>query len=431
MPSLNITNFSTTTVNTVYGPVAAGQTRNFANISQAAFEASLSALNTLVTAGTINYATVTDGTGLSQGADVQNVFGSIGVGTVPTSGGLSFNGNVTIVQPVSTEHGLYVFAEGTQGGDTNGLWCFGRPVQAGVGLQTIRWLYSSDSQAEHIVGSMESYGTFGIIGNGDYRARYECYDFDGQENPTFRLTTYPAMTLEMAQLPILVPTGSMVRSSNVVTVHYTNHGYEVGQVLSQTCGGDEANFPSALNAYTVASVPDANHFTVNWSGADATSTAPSQWSVEATCKLRVAGRDHLTLVMGPYGSEVLKVDWYDDSMVTAAGYGMSYGGSVLYQPTTVNHSASPYAMTAGSLYLCDATAGAITFNLPLTTAYDGKPGRTATIVKTDSSGNAVTVTAAGSDTISGASTFALSAQYNSVTVSSDGGSGNWYVTGSH
>lgn len=77
--------------------------------------------------------------------------------------------------------------------------------------------------------------------------------------------------------------------------------------------------------------------------------------------------------------------------------------------------------------LVDASGGAKTITLP---AASGIGGREYTVVKVDSSGNAVTVARAGSDTIIGATTYSLPAQYNSVTIESDGTSA-WYVTGGH
>lgn len=67
-----------------------------------------------------------------------------------------------------------------------------------------------------------------------------------------------------------------------------------------------------------------------------------------------------------------------------------------------------------------AATGAVTYQLPsgssVTTDYY--------IVKTDASVNAVTVTVSGTDTIEGASTYALAAQYKSVLLTFNGGV--WY-----
>ena len=64
----------------------------------------------------------------------------------------------------------------------------------------------------------------------------------------------------------------------------------------------------------------------------------------------------------------------------------------------------------------DATAGAFAVTLPALA--DTSAGVIITVKKIDASGNAVTVTASGSDTIDGAATFALGVRYLSVTLQS-------------
>lgn len=73
------------------------------------------------------------------------------------------------------------------------------------------------------------------------------------------------------------------------------------------------------------------------------------------------------------------------------------------------------------VYFVDATDGAVTITLP---AADESSMRLS-IKKIDSSANAVTVAAAGSDTIDGAATKSLASQYDAVEVVSDGSSA-WY-----
>jgi lysophospholipase L1-like esterase len=63
--------------------------------------------------------------------------------------------------------------------------------------------------------------------------------------------------------------------------------------------------------------------------------------------------------------------------------------------------------------MCNATAGAITVNLP---AMAGVLGRRYSFVKTDSSGNAVTLDGNSSETINGSATLALSAQWDRATI---------------
>lgn len=77
------------------------------------------------------------------------------------------------------------------------------------------------------------------------------------------------------------------------------------------------------------------------------------------------------------------------------------------------------ATYADRFVLGNATGGALAPVLPAASA---AAGQLLTYQKIDASGNAVTVTRAGSDTIDGATTVALAAQWDRVTLFSDGGS---------
>jgi len=82
-------------------------------------------------------------------------------------------------------------------------------------------------------------------------------------------------------------------------------------------------------------------------------------------------------------------------------------------------SSTPYtAVFSDYAVEVDATAGAFTFNLPAANAVP--KGWQLKVKKIDASANAVTVTRAGADTIEGANTAALAAQWNSVNLTSDG-----------
>lgn len=102
--------------------------------------------------------------------------------------------------------------------------------------------------------------------------------------------------------------------------------------------------------------------------------------------------------------------------------------STTYARRNIGHSnvaskTSAYTvLNADEIVLADATGGAFAVTLPAASARRDQ----IVIKKTDSSANAVTVTRAGSDTIDGATTYALSTQYQSVTLVSDGTS-TWYV----
>lgn len=108
-----------------------------------------------------------------------------------------------------------------------------------------------------------------------------------------------------------------------------------------------------------------------------------------------------------------------------------YNGAVwvpasLHVPLT-STTTTPYTLTAANgILLVDATAGAKT--VTAATAV-GLNGTVFTVVKVDSSSNAVTFDPDGTETISGASTFALSGQYEAITFTSDGA--NWQIVQSH
>lgn len=79
---------------------------------------------------------------------------------------------------------------------------------------------------------------------------------------------------------------------------------------------------------------------------------------------------------------------------------------------------------ADSVVLADATGGAFAVTLPL--AGDAI-GKTITVKRLNSGANAVTITAAGSDTIDGSATKALSAQYAMATLVPDPQGGKWHI----
>lgn len=82
---------------------------------------------------------------------------------------------------------------------------------------------------------------------------------------------------------------------------------------------------------------------------------------------------------------------------------------------------SPYSVGAtDEVVLANAVGGVIVVTLPTPTL-----GRLVTVKKTDASANAVTISA-GANTIDGAGTRGLAAQFNAATAVADGA--NWFVT---
>lgn len=90
---------------------------------------------------------------------------------------------------------------------------------------------------------------------------------------------------------------------------------------------------------------------------------------------------------------------------------------------TITSISGNYTVAIGDLVILDSASGAAnTVTLP---AASNQKGRYLVIVKTDSTANAVTVSRTGTDTIEGATTKSLAAQYSKITLVSDGTS-VWY-----
>jgi hypothetical protein len=85
-----------------------------------------------------------------------------------------------------------------------------------------------------------------------------------------------------------------------------------------------------------------------------------------------------------------------------------------------------YSVLATDVFvIADATSNVITVNLP---AASSSSGRQITVIKSDGSGNAVTLDGASAETINGATTLALTAQYNKATIFCDGV--EWFILAS-
>lgn len=99
--------------------------------------------------------------------------------------------------------------------------------------------------------------------------------------------------------------------------------------------------------------------------------------------------------------------------VTASA--LSSTGSVALPVRTISTSAS--AGSADYVVKVNAASGAVTYTLPSAAS---STNRIVSVQKVDSSANAVTVAASGADTVNGAASQAISAQWGSITMQSDG-----------
>lgn len=129
-------------------------------------------------------------------------------------------------------------------------------------------------------------------------------------------------------------------------------------------------------------------------------------------------------IAGPHNGVMRWGDATNYTQIDGDGI-ISFGGvgrvTPHYSSETQNASAT---FTVSKTYTrCNATTtGAMTATLPTAS---GITGRVFIVKKIDSSGNAVTLDADGSETIDGAGTYALTAQWNSVTIISNGT--NWEI----
>lgn len=99
--------------------------------------------------------------------------------------------------------------------------------------------------------------------------------------------------------------------------------------------------------------------------------------------------------------------------VTASA--LSSTGSVMLPVRTISSSAS--AGSSDFVVKVNATSAAVTYTLPAASA---STNRILSIQKVDSSANAVTIAANGSDTINGATSQGISTQWGAITLQSDG-----------
>jgi hypothetical protein len=92
----------------------------------------------------------------------------------------------------------------------------------------------------------------------------------------------------------------------------------------------------------------------------------------------------------------------------------------------VSKTSAYSALTSDEIVIVDAITSAFTITLPTAV---GVTGQIYTIKRINSGGNAVTVGTTSLQTIDGATTYALSAQYKYLKVASDGA--NWIIIGNN
>lgn len=154
-------------------------------------------------------------------------------------------------------------------------------------------------------------------------------------------------------------------------------------------------------------------------------------SVSSVNVLRSSGRQAYVrgenMVAGDPGS-MGSIDLGDWNATAADGFqvfgtlpssALPAGGGVLPQTTK---TATYTATTSDYFIFCDATAGAMSINLPTAV---GNAGKVLVIKKIDASANAVTIDPNGAELIDGGGTLAFNVQYTSYSCVSNGA--NWFL----
>lgn len=203
-------------------------------------------------------------------------------------------------------------------------------------------------------------------------------------------------------------------NASPIVIQANNHLMPTGiQVVIANVGGNTA----ANGAWTIT-VVDSSHFSLNGSTGNGAYTSGGTATNNSRCEgIDVDGLDFLATDNGTDQPNTLGAWLHNtinatvpDRVRNSTGYNFGY------QAVTAAKTASQ--ANAGGTIGADATGGAFSVTLPkasLFPLYDEL-----TIEKIDAGANAVTVTANGTDTINGAATKALSAQWQWATLRNTG-----------
>ena len=144
-------------------------------------------------------------------------------------------------------------------------------------------------------------------------------------------------------------------------------------------------------------------------------------SPNGTTALALSGRD---------GSEFIKAYITDNEILEISEYGLDISnytlttGARINSITTVNTATYNLLSTDYILNITYTATGAVTITLPTAQVVDGR-----TIIIKDAGGNAgtnnITVATEGAETIDGAATAVIAADYNSINLYCDGS--NWFI----
>lgn len=263
---------------------------------------------------------------------------AFGIGTIAPGQALHIaNGNFLVD---GTGENAYIMKRtGVIGARTDPIFQHGRIVAGGVNEPMYRYMYSDAVQAERPVYIIESTGTNAGINDDTRRAQFEAYIQDGSEHPSFRMNSYPDMSMELGSGGSRANIGAMSRTGSTVTFNSnTDHKLGVGQTVTLNPG--EANFPQGT--YVITVVVDSN--TVEWSsaGSAVSSTVEHEISAEPDFILRRDGYNTGTLVMGSTVNWRASTGFFDFKQAILLEADAGTAGQVL---TTNGPAGKPYWST--------------------------------------------------------------------------------------
>lgn len=204
-------------------------------------------------------------------------------------------------------------------------------------------------------------------------------------------------------------------------------------IYSRTTTEDLAYLNSAGTAKVIADLTSSQVFTgKDIDGGTASNTSRITLPKAATATLNGLTRKQATLVYDTTtdqvkfdnGTTLSALATTSVATPTAQGTTTSYFATIQSATSAVTNANATSTTTDGFLaYLFSTGNTGRTLTLPAASANNG---RTLQVKKTDSGTGTVTITRAGSDTIDGATTYVLTSQYDSVTLTCDG-SATWNV----
>ena len=124
-------------------------------------------------------------------------------------------------------------------------------------------------------------------------------------------------------------------------------------------------------------------------------------------------------------SQLVRTNSSSQLAAVTVGTGLSFDGTTLTSAGTrslATKSTTYSAATTDSVILANAAGGAFTVTLPTAV---GNTGKIFTVKRTNSGSNNVTVGTTSAQTIDGATTYAITTQYQSIDLISNGS--NWFI----